>query len=374
MTSATYSNPPVHPGVVRLRTGRLVVAILVLLVLLLGGGFVFLRAFAKPMPKTTPDTMTTNPAWMKQPITYAAEEQAPIKAVPPPADPNPGILRELAALRQQSQAQQEELEALKRRPVASPALPAKTPAKPIPIKRPPGGMLFVSHDKDLKDMPPVPRVPEYTLAPGATKIPCIVEPVINSDVEGYFTAKVTTNIYDTATGRHLLVPQGSTILAHDQSSQLVYGNERMNTVSLSLTLPDGRTVDLGKAPVTDEQGVAGLTGDVNQHYGRLLAAVLIQGVLKGGATAISTAAADATGAGPMAVGIVGAGSQAGMRVTGPLLSTRPTILVASGQLCTVLLVKPLSLPAMWQDGVPQEPLQGTTPPVPPMAQRKETTR
>ena len=69
---------------------------------------------------------------------------------------------------------------------------------------------------------------------------------MNSEVEGYFTAKVMQNVYDTATRRHLLVPQGSTILGHDNSSQLVYGNERMDTLSLKLTLPDGRSVDLGR--------------------------------------------------------------------------------------------------------------------------------
>jgi type IV secretion system protein TrbI len=77
-------------------------------------------------------------------------------------------------------------------------------------------MLFVSHD--IKDGPVKSPVPEYTLAPGSTKLPCIIETAINSDVEGYFTAKVSTNVYDTATGRHLLVPQGSTVLGHDQSS------------------------------------------------------------------------------------------------------------------------------------------------------------
>ena len=77
-------------------------------------------------------------------------------------------------------------------------------------------MLYVSHE--VKDAPPVPKTPEYALAPGATKLPCVIETAINSDVEGYFTAKVSTNVYDTATGRHLLVPQGSTILGHDQSS------------------------------------------------------------------------------------------------------------------------------------------------------------
>ena len=125
-------------------------------------------------------------------------------------------------------------------------------------------MLFVSHD--LKEAESGPKASEYTLAPGATKLPCILETTIISDVEGYFTCRVTTNVYDTATGRHLLVPQGSTVLGNDQANTLVYGSNRMDTVSLTLALPDGRTVDLGRAPVTDQQGVAGLTGDVNNHY------------------------------------------------------------------------------------------------------------
>ena len=140
-------------------------------------------------------------------------------------------------------------------------------------------MLFVSHD--LKEPTRGPKASEYTLAPGATKLPCILETKIISDVEGYFTCRVTTNVYDTATGRHLLVPQGSTVLGNDQANTLVYGSNRMDTVSLTLALPDGRTVDLGRAPVTDQQGVAGLTGDVNNHYLKLFGAVLIGGRAQG---------------------------------------------------------------------------------------------
>src|SRR5439155_10490641 len=148
-----------------------------------------------------------------------------------------------------------------------------------------------------------PGTTEYPLAPGATKLPCIVETAVNSDVEGYSTAKVSTNVYDTATGRHLLVPQGSTILGHDQSSTLLYGNERLPTISLTLALPDGRSVDLGQAPVTDQQGVAGLTGRVNKHYWRLFGAVFIGGGLRGGLEGLQGGLAQAGGAGQVAAGI-----------------------------------------------------------------------
>src|SRR5262249_47211427 len=181
-----------------------------------------------------------------------------------------------------------------RKPPAAPVV--KDTPKAAPPKKAPVPVLFVHHD--VKDTPPAPPAHEYTLAPGTTKLPCIVETAINSHVEGYLTAKVSTNVYDTATGRHLLVPQGSTILGHDQSQQLLYGNERLPTVSLSLSLPDGRTVDLGKAPITDQQGVAGLTGDVNNHWGRLFGAVFIGGGLRGGAPAPPPAPSGAGRGGP----------------------------------------------------------------------------
>jgi type IV secretory pathway VirB10-like protein len=164
----------------------------------------------------------------------------------------------------------------------------------------------------------------------------------------YFTAKVSTNIYDTATGRHLLVPQGSTVLGHDQSRVLLYGNERLPTISLTLALPDGRSVDLGQAPVTDQQGIAGLTGRVNQHWWRLFGAVFIGGALRGGTQALQLEMAGAGPVGQVAGGIAASGSQATQQRLGRALDTRPTIEVDSGQLCQVLLTKPLHLPAMWQ--------------------------
>jgi type IV secretion system protein TrbI len=144
------------------------------------------------------------------------------------------------------------------------------------------------------------------------------------------------------------VPQGSTVVGNDQSTSLVYGNERMDTVSMTLSFPDGRSVDLGRAPVTDQQGVAGLTGDVDQHYWRLFSAVFIGGALKGGVTAMQTAMTSASGAGQVTSGIATLGNQATTNVVGPMLNTRPTIIVHAQQLCNVLLTKELHLPAMWQ--------------------------
>src|SRR5207302_9694134 len=131
----------------------------------------------------------------------------------------------------------------------------------------------------------------------------------------------------TATGRHLLVPQGSTIVGKDHSQDLLYGNERLPTTSLTLTLPDGRSVDLGQAPVTDQQGVAGLTGRVDQHYWRLFGAIFIGGALRGGMQALQLELAQAAGAGQVASGITSVGNQAVTQRLGRALDTRPTITV-----------------------------------------------
>ena len=68
----------------------------------------------------------------------------------------------------------------------------------------------------------------YTLAPGKTKIQCQMETEMNSEVPGVFTAQVLTHVYDTATGKNVLIPQGSTILGQYESGDL-YGNERIPT-------------------------------------------------------------------------------------------------------------------------------------------------
>jgi type IV secretory pathway VirB10-like protein len=328
---------PLRPVATRLRMGRIlfVAAIALLGCITLGAWLISKRA--KPVAPASGES-GTSPGWTAAQLHY---EVAPPKPETPKPEPVDTISPQLAALRAMMLQMQAELEALKNRKPPPPPQP-----KPVSGKPPPAKMIFVSHD--VKDRPPVSKETLYTLAPGATKLPCEIETVVNSDVEGYFTAKVTTNVYDTETGRHLLVPQGSTILGHDQSKSLIYGDTRMDTMSLTLTLPSGKDVDLGRAPVTDQLGVAGLTGEVNNHFWRLFGAVFIGGALRGGMVAMQTAVTSAAGAGQVASGIGSLGNQATTTVIQPFINTRPTIVVASGQLCHVLLIKPLHLAAQWQ--------------------------
>ncbi|HDX6248761.1 TPA: conjugal transfer protein TrbI, partial [Campylobacter fetus subsp. venerealis] len=57
-------------------------------------------------------------------------------------------------------------------------------------------------------------------------IPAILITGINSDLPGEILAQISQNIYDTATGKHLLIPQGSKVVG-SYSSNIVYGQKRI---------------------------------------------------------------------------------------------------------------------------------------------------
>lgn len=322
----------------RLHVGRIVLTALGVGALIVAG---LAWMFASHRPTKAPDLTEAGATGWTPTQHYALPEVKVVEASPPVDD----SAAKWAALMAKLAQMQAELDALKNRKTTTTIVQPSVP-KQAAVKPPPGSMLFVEHQ--VQEAAGLPKANEYVLAPGATKIPCIVETKINSDVPGFFTCKVSTNVWDTASGRHLLVPQGSTILAHDNSQKLIYGSERLDTVSLTLALPDGRSVDLGKAPVTDQEGAAGLTGEVDSHFWRILGAVFIGGALKGGITAFQIAAADAAGAGQVAAGFTGLANQATTTAIQPYINIRPTIRVFAGQLANVLLVRELKLPAMWE--------------------------
>ena len=337
----TRTTPAFGTEPTRLHTGRiLLVAGLIFFAAVVGWRWLFHRPGGGNQAAVESSTAA---GWTAAQQHYDKPEVKIEAPAPKPMDLTAAELARSKAMLAQMQA---ELDALKNRkpPVTTP--PAQPQAKAQPPQKVPGGMLFVAHE--VKDLSKPPGVSEYVLAPGSTVLPCVLETAINSDVEGFLVAKVSQNVYDSATGRHLLVPQGSSILGHDQSQQLLYGNERLPTLSLTLALPDGRSVDLGKGPITDQQGVAGLTGDVNNHWWRLFGAVFIGGALRGGTQALSTALAQEAGVGQVAAGYNSVINQATSPRLGRALDTRPTITVDAGQLCNVILIKPLSLAAMWE--------------------------
>ena len=89
---------------------------------------------------------------------------------------------------------------------------------------------------------------------------------------------MTSHVYDSPTGRFLLVPQGSRLLG-EYDSRVAFGQRRMLLVWTRLILPDGRSIVLERQPGVDEQGFAGLEDGVDHHWGRLFLAAGLATIL-----------------------------------------------------------------------------------------------
>lgn len=114
-----------------------------------------------------------------------------------------------------------------------------------------------------------------------TVIPGIMVSGINSDLPGSLIAQVSQNVYDTATGHHLLIPQGSKLYG-TYDSRVVYGQSRVLVAWNRLNFPDGSAVTLGAMPGTDISGYAGYEDKVNNHYLRIFGSSLLMSLITGG--------------------------------------------------------------------------------------------
>ncbi|CAM3308280.1 type IV secretion system protein VirB10 [Paracoccus aminovorans] len=104
----------------------------------------------------------------------------------------------------------------------------------------------------------------YVLQAGAVISAALITG-IRSDLPGQITAQVTENIYDSPTGRFLLVPQGTRIIG-EYSNDVGFGQRRVLLVWNRLILPNGRSIILERQPGADTQGYAGLEDGVDYHW------------------------------------------------------------------------------------------------------------
>ena len=105
---------------------------------------------------------------------------------------------------------------------------------------------------------------------------------IKSDLPGDVIATVTEPVYDTATGKFLLIPQGSRILGK-YNSQVSYGQSRVQMVWNRIILPDTSSLALDNLVGTDPAGYAGVEDEIDRHWSRILAGAALTTLLGVGA-------------------------------------------------------------------------------------------
>jgi type IV secretory pathway VirB10-like protein len=114
-----------------------------------------------------------------------------------------------------------------------------------------------------------------------TVIPATMIGGVQSDLPGQILGQVSENIYDSATGRFILIPQGSKLVG-TYDNAITSGQERVLVAWTRLILPDSSSIDLGKMPGTDQSGLAGFHDQVNNHFWKMFSSVLMLSVLSAG--------------------------------------------------------------------------------------------
>ncbi|MDT9600397.1 TraB/TrbI/VirB10 family type IV secretion system protein [Sphingosinicella rhizophila] len=224
-----------------------------------------------------------------------------------------------------------------------PSPPPPAPAAPEASQLAGGrGEAFLSREADRRTMSadrvraPVSR---YVLQAGSI-IPAALVTGLRSDLPGQVTAQVTSPVYDSPTGRHLLVPQGSRLIGQ-YDAEVGLGQERVLLVWNRLIFPDGRSIVLERQPGADAEGYAGLQDRVNHHWGRLLRAGLLSTLLGVGAELGSGSDGDIARA--IREGAQDTFNQAGQQVVERELGVRPTITIRPGYPVRIIVTRDLVL-------------------------------
>lgn len=105
---------------------------------------------------------------------------------------------------------------------------------------------------------------------------------IKSDLPGDVIATVTEPVYDSATGQHVLIPQGSRLLGR-YNNQVSYGQSRVQVVWQRAILPDTSSFQLDNLVGSDTAGYAGLEDGVDWHWDRIVAGAAMTSLLGIGA-------------------------------------------------------------------------------------------
>ena len=105
---------------------------------------------------------------------------------------------------------------------------------------------------------------------------------IQSDLPGQVTAQVTEHVYDTPTGKFLLIPQGSRLIGQ-YDSQVAFGQKRVLLVWNRVMLPDGKSIVLERQQGADARGFSGLEDEVDYHWWDLAKAAALSTLLGVGA-------------------------------------------------------------------------------------------
>ncbi len=253
----------------------------------------------------------------------------------------PGADRNANAFEREIQSQGERLEAL------LPQAPGPQPQSDQERK-----LAFLNGPSSPGSEPPRPVLQEppdeksgvYQLQAG-TVIPAALLTGINTDLPGDVVATVTSPVYDSATGNHLLIPQGARLYG-SYDSQISMAQDRALLVWHQLLFPDGASVNLDRMRGTDGGGYAGIADQVDYHSDKLAAAAVLSGIVAYAGNLARNPQEDVNNSSGDVVGdaVAQQASAIGSKIIDRQLNVQPTITVRPGWPVRVLVNRDFDLP------------------------------
>ena len=204
-------------------------------------------------------------------------------------------------------------------------------------------LAFVNASVDRRTTSPdrVQKPASRNVVQAGSVIPAALISGIHSDLPGQITAQVTENVYDSPTGRLLLIPQGARLVgAYD--SQVAFGQSRVLLVWTRLIMPNGRSLVLERQQGADASGYSGLEDEVDHHWGALFKAALLSTLLS-----VGSEAGVGSNENSLIQAIRRGGSQSfnqtGQQLVGRNLNIQPTLTIRPGFPVRVIVNRDLVL-------------------------------
>ena len=141
-------------------------------------------------------------------------------------------------------------------------------------------LAFLNAETDKRTVSPdrLARPASRYIVQAGSVIPAALITGIRSDLPGEITAQVTENVYDSPSGKFLLIPQGARLIGQ-YDSQISFGQSRVLLVWRRIIMPNGTSIVLEHQPGADSAGYAGLEDEVDYHWGNLVKAAAISTLL-----------------------------------------------------------------------------------------------
>jgi type IV secretion system protein TrbI len=193
-----------------------------------------------------------------------------------------------------------------------------------------------------------PAASPYELLMGSV-IPGVLLSGINTEGPGQITGQVSENVFDSATGQHLLIPQGSRLVG-TYSALVAQGQARVQVAWVRLNYPNGDKLDLGGMSGTDQAGTAGFRDKVNRHFMEKFAAALMTSAI----TVAYELSAPRNGSfyeGAVHRGVGESIVRVGIDAANRNAQIPPTIEIRPGYRFSIAVSKDIVFPGAYDDGI-----------------------